>query len=188
MNPYNLPQSLEVAGKDYPIRTDFRAILDILIAQNDSDLSEDMRAFVLLKILFKELPPEQYLQQAYERACFFIDAQVPGNDKKAIRVMDWEQDAPIIIPAINRVAGTEVRAMPYMHWWTFLGYYMEIGESFFSEVVSIRVKKGTGKKLEKYEQEFYRENKSVIDLNAKVNARSEEEKEALRELFGLKRK
>ena len=103
--------------------------------------------------------------------------------------MDWDQDADIIIPAINRVAGTgDVRAMPYLHWWTFLGYYMEIGESLFSNIVQIRQKKAKRKKLEKWEQEFYRENKKLIDIKAKLSEEEEEirraEEEALKELWG----
>ena len=56
-------------------------------------------------------------------------------------LMDWEQDAPIIIPSVNRVLGKEIRALPYLHWWTFMGAYMEIGESLFSQVVSLRKKR-----------------------------------------------
>ena len=97
----------------------------------------------------------------------------------------WEQDAPIIIPAVNKVNNAEVRATDYMHWWTFFGLYMEIGESTFSTVVSIRDKKRKGKKLEKWEQEYYKNNKSIVDLHQKSTERSDEEKAELRELFGL---
>ena len=75
-----------------------------------------------------------------------------------------------------------------MHWWTFFGLYMEIGESTFSTVVSIRDKKRRGKKLEKWEREFYSKNKALIDLKVRKAERSDEEKEALRQLFGLKNK
>ena len=73
-----------------------------------------------------------------------------------------------------------------MHWWTFLGYYMEIGECTLATIVSIRDKKRRGKKLEKWEQEYYRNNKKLIDLKTEKVERSEEEKEELRKLFGLK--
>ena len=101
--------------------------------------------------------------------------------------MDWEQDAPIIVPAVNKVFGQDVRGVEYMHWWTFLGLYMEIGESIFSQVVSIRQKKQKGKKLEKWEEEYYRENKHLIDLKHKKEERSKEEKEELQKLFGIKK-
>ena len=51
--------------------------------------------------------------------------------------------------------------MQYLHWWTFLGAYMEIGESLFSQILSVRMKKAKGKKLEDWEREFYKENKTT---------------------------
>ena len=57
-----------------------------------------------------------------------------------------------------------------------MGAYMEIGEGTFRTVVSIRKKKRTGKKLEKWEEEFYRENRKMIDLPMNL---SKEERELL---------
>jgi hypothetical protein len=78
--------------------------------------------------------------------------------------MDWEQDAEIIIPAINQVAGREIRLDPGIHWWTFFGWYMSIGDGLFASVLRIRSKKAKGKKLEKWEEEFYQDNKKLIDF------------------------
>ena len=97
--------------------------------------------------------------------------------------MDWDQDAPLIVPAINKVLGGEVRAMPYLHWWTFVGAYMEIGEGVFSSALAIRQKKAKHKKLEKYEQEFYRENKSLIDIQPRLSAEEQAEIDRLNEML-----
>lgn len=40
MRAYELPTSLNINGVAYTIRTDFRAIIDILIAMNDPDLDQ----------------------------------------------------------------------------------------------------------------------------------------------------
>ena len=62
---------------------------------------------------------------------------------------------------------------------------MEIdNKTLFSNILSIRIKKSKGKKLEKWEQEFYRENKSLIDLKRKLTAEEEEEERLLEEMFG----
>ena len=90
---------------------------------------------------------------------------------------------PIIIPAANRVLGQEVRAMPYLHWWTFLGAYMEIGDSLFSTVLGLRQKRAKGKKLEKYEQEFYKENRALVDLRKKETPADSARWEELQKLF-----
>ena len=173
-------------------------ILDILAAMNDPDIfepgmsQEEMqqeKVMTMLQILyidFDSMPPRDW-KEAAEKACDFIDCGIKDDGKPKPRTMDWEQDAPLIVPAINKSVKIDVRSVKYMHWWTFFGLYMEIGESTFSTVVSIRDKKRRGKKLEKREQEFYRNNKHLVDLKARRIERSDEEKDALRELFGLKK-
>lgn len=199
MYAWKLPTSLNVGGTDCKIRTDYRVILDILAAMNDPDIFEpgmsrekmqQEKVMTMLQILyidFDSMPPRDW-KEAAEKACDFIDCGIKDDGKPKPRTMDWEQDAPLIVPAINKSVKIDVRSVKYMHWWTFFGLYMEIGESTFSTVVSIRDKKRRGKKLEKWEQEFYRNNKHLVDLKARRMERSEEEKDALRELFGLKKK
>ena len=64
------------------------------------------------------------------------------------KLIDWEQDAQLIIGDVNKVAGREVRETKYLHWWTFLSYFYGIGEGQLSTIVSIRSKKSSGRKLE----------------------------------------
>ena len=58
----------------------------------------------------------------------------------------------------------DVRSLPYVHWWTFLGAFGEIGEGLFSQVVHIRHKLNHSKKLDKSEKEFLKKNKELIIL------------------------
>ena len=135
----------------------------------------------------EEIPPEDY-QEANNQASWFLEGggtqDDDSNHQQSKKVLDWEQDEKIIFPAVNKVAGYETRAVEYLHWWTFLGYFNEIGESLFTTVVSIRQKKNKGKKLEKYEQEFYKENKSLIDIKVKLSAEEQAEKEYFEKLLG----
>ena len=192
---WEFPTSLNIGGIDYEIRTDYRAVLDLLTALNDPDLTDTdpqitayMQSMVILEIMYPDCDniPAEHIQEALDKVSEFIDMGI-SDDRKKPKTMDWEQDAPILIPAINKVLNCEIRAQKYMHWWTFLGAYMEIGESLFSNVIHIRQKKAKGKKLEKWELDFYKENKSLIDFKQK-NQRSEAEKEELRDYFGYKRK
>ena len=132
-------------------------------------------------------------QKDYKAACLaareFIDMGLGGDDKqKKPRAMDWEQDAQLIIPAVNKVLGKEVRALDYMHWWTFLSSYMEIGDCTFSHILNIRTKKIKGKPLEKWEKEFERKNSDIVTLKRRLSseelAEEQEENKILEELFG----
>ena len=51
---------------------------------------------------------------------------------------------------------------------------MEIGEGTFQTVISIRSKKRKGQKLEKWESDFYRENKKMIDLPLRLTDEEQE--------------
>lgn len=196
MYAWKLPTSLRVGGQYYKIRTDYRVILDILAAMNDPEIyelgmseeeKEAEQAMTMLQILYIdfEAMPSSDWNEAAKKACDFIDCGIKDDGTPKPRLMDWEQDAPIIVPAVNKVSGMDVRSVKYMHWWTFFGYYMEIGQCMLATVVSIRDKKRRGKKLEKWEREFYRNNKGIVDLKVKKIERSDEEKEELRKLFGF---
>lgn len=181
MNAYYLPESLTVCGIEYPIRYDFRAVVDILIAMNDPELDGFYKTMVMIQILFpdwQDIPPE-HLQEAAKAACDFIDCGQKDDGKPKPKLFDWEQDASIIIPAVNSVAHKDVRSVRNLHWWTFWSYFMEIGECLFSSVLSIRTKKAKGKKLEKWEQDYYRDNRDLIDLKKKKSA----EEKALQDYF-----
>lgn len=191
---WSLPEALEVAGKDYTIRTDYRAVLDVLAAMNDPELIEPgmsdeeiqwEKCWTMLNIIYVDIdkiPPEHY-QEAAQKASDFIDMGIKDDGKRKLHIMDWEQDAPVLIPAVNRVIGKEVRAIEHLHWWTFLGAYMEIGECLFSQIINIRQKRASGKKLEKWEQEFYRANKDLIDLKAKYTEEEKAEQQRLLSVF-----
>lgn len=173
-----LPKALELSdGVEYPIRWGFRAALDLFEALNDPDATAQERAYYVLSILYEdwESIPEELLQEAIEKGAWYLSGGEERSEQEAPRLMDWEQDLPIIIPAVNRVAGVEVRELPSLHWWTFLGYYQEIGgECTFAQVVSIRDKLRKRKPLSKEERDYYNRNKKMIDLQSKKTGDEED--------------
>ena len=181
---YTLPTSQTLGGIEYEIRSDFRAVLDICAALNDPELSDIEKAEVALTIFYPEWNeiPEKYLQEALQSCFDFIACGEENTGKKQPKLMDWEQDFKHIVPAVNRVLGQEIRAMQYLHWWTFIGAYNEIGDCLFAQIVSIRDKKAHGKKLDKFEQEWYRKNRGLVDFK---QVYTESEKAALAAL-GIK--
>lgn len=176
MNAYDLPTSLTIGEVGYSIRSGWRAAVDILMACADPELDDDMKAGVMLQILFPdwEMIPAEHLQEAVEKACAFIDCGQRDDGKSRPKMIDWAQDAPIIIPEINKVSGREVRIDPNIHWWTFFGWFMGIGEGVLSNVLSIRQKLRKGEKLDKWEQEYYMENRAICDLEQPHTAEENE--------------
>ena len=161
-----LPQTLNINGRAYKIRSDYRNILQIIAAFGDKELSDEEKAYVCLKRLFvamESIPKSDY-QDAYEAAVTFIECHI-SDRKPSPKVVNWEKDEQLIFPAINKVAGMEVRAVPYMHWWTFLGYFQSIDrEDIWGFILTIRQKRAKGKKLEKYEKDFLNANRDICEV------------------------
>lgn len=181
-----LPKSLSVNNVNYNIRSDFRDILKIVCAFNDPELENEEKIYVCLFILYEDfnnIPKSDY-EAAFKAALNFIDAGAKSDNKKSPRTMDWEQDENIMFPAINKVAGFETRTAEYVHWWTFIGYFMEISEGVFSNVLSLRGKKAKNKKLEKWEREYWQANKDICVLKPKLTAEEQEAKDRLNAMLG----
>ena len=100
MDAWSLPTSLNVAGKEYPIRSDYRVVLDILQCMNDPeifepDMTEDEKraeqVISMLSILyidFDDMPPAEW-EEASEKACEFIDCGFSEDTKrKRPKLMD----------------------------------------------------------------------------------------------------
>jgi len=171
-----LPKSLIVEDIEYPINSDYRAILIALQALNDNALSPMNKVLTLLEIIFTPVAtednpdPQTNIPPNYEEASKeikkFIDVEqeVPKS-KLNVKTIDYKQDEQILFSAVNAVTGYDIRETSYMHWWTFYGLCQAIDrESLMSHITNIRYKRSTGEKLEKYEQKFYRENAHLIDI------------------------
>lgn len=161
-----LPVALEIGGMNYRVNADFRNILTIFEAFSDDKLTDKEKAYICIKRLYINNIPFKYTEEAIRKAYWFCDGgDMPKTEPDKIRTIDWKHDEQIIFPAVSKTIGTaDVRELPYLHWWSFLGCFGEIGEGLFSTVLSIRRKKSNGKKLEKYEQEFFKQNKELIVL------------------------
>lgn len=179
MNSYKLPLSLTIGERVYSINSGWQTAIEILIDFQNPDVDHAVKVASMLRKLIQNWMeiPKEHLPEAIEKASAFLDCGRQKEDKNRPRIMDWEQDGEIIIPAVNRVAGIEVRTNPQIHWWTFFGWYMSIGDGLFSTVLRIRGKKAKGKKLEKWEEEFYRENRNIIDMHSAETEEVRKEKE-----------
>ncbi len=184
----DLPRKVDVNGNEYAIRTDFRDILKIITAFNDPNLEDNEKVYICLYIFYEEFEsiPKADYEAAFKAAIRFIDnsTEDPDESKNIPHIMDWEQDEAIMFPAINKVAGYETRSAKYIHWWTFLGYYMEISDGIYSNVLNIRMKKAKHKPLEKWEREFWSSNKKICVLKTRLSNEEQAAKDRLNALLG----
>lgn len=179
---FELPTEVTVNGRVYPIRNkgDYRMVLDCFLTLHDTLLDSKERIITTLIIFYSDfnsiedvLENPDLKELVEEMYSFFNCGQKNPGKKTNYRLIDWEKDEQLIASAVNSVAGKEVRAEAYIHWYTFMGYYTAIGESSLSTVVGIRQKIVKGKKLEKYEAEFQRDNPEYFDWNFKTSEQEE---------------
>jgi hypothetical protein len=164
-----LPTSLVLGGKCFPIRTDFRVILRIFAAWNDPALTDAEKCAVCLLNLYEhpeDITPDIAQEAVLAAYRFCAAGEDIGEDAKPpVRLFDWVQDERILFPAVNKAAGYETRAVPYLHWWAFVGLLGEIGEGLFSTVLHIRSKRAEGKSLDKWEADFAHKHHRLIALH-----------------------
>ena len=173
---YGLPTSLEVCGTEYRIRSDYRAVLDVCAALTDIEMNERERLIAVLVIFYPDIEtmPSEHYQDAVKQCLWFINCGAEETKKPAPKLMDWEQDFPYIVAPINRVMGQEIRSVEYLHWWTFISFYYEIGDCLFAQIVRIRDLLRKGKKLDKQDREWYNQNRDLVDLKVTYSEAEEQ--------------
>lgn len=182
MTIWQLPMEAVIAGKTYRIHGDYRDILEIFSYFQDPDLPEPVKWRVALGLFFEEALPPEHWSEAAQYLAWFLNGGAEDRNASSRKLLDWQQDAPLIVADVNKVAGQEIRALPFLHWWTFLGYFHAVGEGQLSAVVAIRNKISRGKKLDEWERNYYRENRKIVDLQKRL---SREEKEQIAHLQAL---
>ena len=184
MTGFTLPQQTVLGGRKYGLHTDFRDILEIFSYLESPDWPDFFRWQVALALFYKEPLEPAHFQEGAAYFSWFVGGGQPEESTVAPKLLDWEKDAPLIVADINKVAGQEIRSLPYVHWWTFLSWFHSIGDGQLSTLLSIRAKRQRGEKLEKWEKEYYRRNKAKVDLPQPVSEAQRAEKDRLMAQLG----
>lgn len=180
---WNLPKYVEIDDVQYKIRNDcdYRIVLDVINALNDNELDEQNRLRCALFIFYDDLNGCADIETAAKEMMKIINCgeEIDKKEPEKPKIMDWEHDFKNISAPVSKVLGYSVRdEKNYTHWYDFIGAYGEIGECYWSQVMSIRKKRQEGRPLDETDRKFYREHKKDIDLPTEM---SDEEREWLNE-------
>lgn len=177
LNLWELPRNKAFSGKTYRLNCDFRDILEIFSYLENPELPDFVKWRVALRLFYGADIPEKDRQEAMAYFAEFLSMGQKGA--AGPRLLCWKQDAPVIIGEVNRVAGREIREMPFLHWWTFLSWFHSVGEGQLSFLVGLRSKLRKGQKLEDWERAYYRENREQVDLPKVYTPTEKRERDAL---------
>ena len=136
-----LPEALEINGREYPVITDFREWIrfsDML----KSDIPQEFKLEFLSEMFLEEVPDlytEDGIEEVMDAITSFLSLsgtefpdissdeanseeeseEVEYEEQRAKKAIYYEQDAPYIISAFRREYQIALLSVPYMHWWEF---------------------------------------------------------------------
>ena len=176
-----LPTKLNVNGVLRDIRSDYRNILRIFTAMNAKELKDEEKVLICLRRMythFDDIPKSDY-KAAYEAAVAFIECNTKEK-KERPPIVNWDKDEQLIFAEVNKVAGQEIRAVPYLHWWSFLGYFQCVDQNgTWGFILTIRQKRAMHKKLESHESEFFNANRELCEVGEYVSPKDQAQDFAL---------
>ena len=169
-----LPTTLEIGGRKYEIRSDFRDCLKIILAFEDPELASIEKQTILLSNLYKEMPDN--IHEAFERGMWFLNGGEESASGDNMRLYSFDKDANYIMAAFRQTHGIDLETAE-MHWWKFMAYFMDLGsETTFNQLIGLRKRVKTGK-ASKEERQAALEIKEIFDL-PELDNRTLEEREA----------
>ena len=142
-----LPETVEIKGREYPLDTDFRTCLRVILAFEDPELATIEKRAVLLENLYMEKPED--LEEAFNLGIVFLDGGEGNPDGQAetepTKLYSFSKDAKFIFSAFRQTHGIDLETVDYLHWWKFLYLFMDLGEdTFFIRLLGLRKRLADG--------------------------------------------
>jgi len=114
VNVWQLPTEAVFGGRHYSIHTDYRDVLEIFSYFEDPDLPDYVKWRIALALFFEEEIPPVHRQEAMAFLSEFLTGGKGETASDGPKLLDWEQDGCVIAAEINKVAGQEIRALPFV--------------------------------------------------------------------------
>jgi hypothetical protein len=180
-----LPTAVEIDGQDYPINTDFRDSLRVILAFEDTDLTGEEKSLILLENLYPAPWPDN-LNKAVNQGIKFLNGGEIDAEEPEIkpRLYSFDKDSDFIFAAYKQTHNIDLADIEYLHWWKFLALFMDLGsETTFNQLIGLRKRLKSGRAT-KEERAAAKEIRDLIDL-PEIDSRTVEEREAEAEFLRL---
>lgn len=167
-----LPKSVEIGGREYPVKTDFRAWIEFEIKFQKA--SDSVKKIDLIINMFKIRP---VIKNADEFNClieemikFYNCGEKMKNEKESKDnssgplIYSFEKDHFHIYTDFIRFYSLDLNEVEYLHWWKFRQMFIELPEdSKIKTIMMYRSIKITSKMSPEYRQ-FYAKMKRIYAL------------------------
>ncbi len=187
----DLPQTLKIDNKEYPISTNFRTIILFEILLTDKSLSDREKLEEMICLFFPEDMPERITKETIDAIIDFYKCGKKDTDKqKAVKstiknktkVYSFEWDDAYIYSAFLTAYKMDLNDIDYLHWWKFKALFNSLPSD--CEFVKIMGYRGTdtSKISDKKERDRIAKLKSLYALPE--NLTTEEKAAQIGALFG----
>ena len=175
-----LPETVTINHTEYPVRSDHKTCLRIMLAFEDSTLTNQEKQIILLGSLYPDVPDDA--RAASQQAIWFLNGgQAHDEEDDGPRLFSFAHDANLIYAAFKQTHGVDL-SRDTLHWWQFLALFMDLGQdTTFCQLVALRKRVKTGKAT-KEEKTAAREMGSLFDV-PEIDNRSLEQRDAERQFF-----
>lgn len=130
-----LPESVQVDGVNYPVRSDFRTWMEFDGIRNSSE-REEKKLLQMLLLCYPTIP--ENLEAAIEKMIWFYQCGKPmEKEEKKERyqrstskgpAFSFSQDAPYIYSAFKEQYRIDLTEEKKLHWWKFMALFESLGE------------------------------------------------------------
>lgn len=174
------PTKIRIDNTNYEINSDYRNCLKIILAFEDDELTIEEQYFIMLNLLYKEMP--ENIELAIEKAILFLNCGEEYEVSDSKRTYSFNKDSKYIYSAMNQTHNIDLESIEYLHWWKFVFLFMDVDKDCtFSYITSLRYKKNNGK-LDNYDKKIWVEMGEIVDLD--YSSEDEEESEFMKLLNG----
>jgi len=181
-----LVEELVIDGIAYSIDTDFRNCLRIMLAFEDTELTDAEKQMIMLYNLFGDQIPDN-VEAAIKEAITFLDGNLvdyqAGTKGKGVRLFSWKKDATFIFAAFRQTHSIDL-SEAQMHWHKFMALFMDLGsQTTFCQLVSFRDRLASGK-ASSDEKRAAQELGEIVEVQY-IDTRTLEEKETMDNFYKL---
>ncbi len=138
------PTAFESGGKRYPIHTDFREWIRFESMLTNSDVPENLKTVIGLRMIFADNVPDDILSAAEFIFWFYRGGQerkITRSEDTALesrRVYDFEYDSEYVFAAFLGQYGINLAHTDYMHWWEFRALFKGLRECRMTDIMGYR--------------------------------------------------
>lgn len=193
-----LSETVTIAGREYPIETDFRASMSFEILEDDPDKSEEEVALGMLDLYFPQYAGRFLAvtedddsdlvflaihagDAVKELLTFYQGGGTQGKKKKSggkKRLYDFVLDEAYLYASFLQAYQIDLRTQK-LHWWNFKALFSALPQdTVFGNILHIRAMK-IPSKMSKEEKAYYQNLKRLYALPERISERQRQEDDAL---------